>query len=62
MRVLYPAKAAILVEWHAAAHYVGGLAYATCDGPGGTDDGDIHGENCNVAFADGHVSSMSYVN
>jgi len=61
VKVLYPAKAAMLVEWHAVAHYVGGLGYATCDGPGLTDDEDIHGEYCNVAFADGHVSSLNYV-
>lgn len=59
--VLYPAKAAMLVEWHAVGHYVGGLAYAACDGPGFSDDEDIHGDNCNVAFADGHVSSLNYL-
>lgn len=55
-----PASAAVLVEFHAVGNYFGGLAYATGDGPGRSHGEAIHGENANVAFADGHVESFNY--
>jgi len=59
VHVQNPAKAAVLVENHAGANYIGYNGHATSDGPGRSDDGQIHGDNSNVFFADGHVASFN---
>ena len=59
VHVQNPAKAAVLVENHAGINYIGYNAHATSDGPGRSDDGQIHGDNSNVFFADGHVASFN---
>lgn len=53
-----PSNAAILVESHMPLNQMGALSNATGDGPGVSADGDIHGANCNVAFADGSVRTF----
>ena len=59
VHVQNPAKAAVLVGNHAGANYIGYNGHATSDGPGRSDDGQIHGDNSNVFFADGHVASFN---
>lgn len=55
-----PSKAALLVQVHRPANVIGALSNATSDGPASTADTSIHGKQSNVAFADGHVTSINY--